>query len=421
MFTIHIVDVVMSAPDKDKPCPKGTKFLGDKFPTVDAFSSTCMRAIAKATAASNAAIPSDRAEDWDFYTTFKDFRQIMTRETADLSATMNEILKFQSIKGQVPGNVPDMLELLTEANDQILEKINTHLDEAEGIRKEADPLLMAVAKQQEALKASTNISGSWNKRNSSSATPDKLNVKLLTARNVSRPQIKFKDLVDNSTKTVFIPRLKDKPFSKKPLSILPEYDDLGKEFYSHPYLYELDLLKHSDKDLAKADPGVAVPLDEAKFAFIDTEPQLLNMIDTLKNEGVIAIDLEHHSYRSFQGITSLIQISSFTQDFLIDPFPLWRELTVLNEITANPKIIKVLHGADKDILWLQRDFSVYVVNLFDTHVAAKSLNFPPGCRSLAYLLHHYCKVATNKQFQLADWRIRPLTEDMMTYARTDTR
>jgi exosome complex exonuclease RRP6 len=27
---------------------------------------------------------------------------------------------------------------------------------------------------------------------------------------------------------------------------------------------------------------------------------------------------------------------------------------------------QVMHGADKDIVWLQRDFGIYVCNLFDT-------------------------------------------------------
>lgn len=29
-------------------------------------------------------------------------------------------------------------------------------------------------------------------------------------------------------------------------------------------------------------------------------------------------------------------------------------------------MVQVFHGADNDVLWLQRDFHVYVVNLFDT-------------------------------------------------------
>ena len=57
-----------------------------------------------------------------------------------------------------------------------------------------------------------------------------------------------------------------------------------------------------------------------------------------------------------------------------------------------------------DIEWLQRDLGIYVVNMFDTGQASRVLNFPKF--SLAYLLQYYCKVEADKQFQLADWRIR---------------
>jgi exosome complex exonuclease RRP6 len=71
-----------------------------------------------------------------------------------------------------------------------------------------------------------------------------------------------------------------------------------------------------------------------------------------------------------------------------------------------------------DIQWLQRDFGIYVVNLFDTYHAAKLLGFAQ--LSLAFLLRHYCHVIADKQYQLADWRIRPLPEQMVNYAREDT-
>ncbi len=71
-----------------------------------------------------------------------------------------------------------------------------------------------------------------------------------------------------------------------------------------------------------------------------------------------------------------------------------------------------------DIQWLQRDFGIYVVNLFDTYQAAKLLGFAQ--LSLAFLLRHYCQVVADKQYQLADWRIRPLPQEMVNYAREDT-
>ena len=71
-----------------------------------------------------------------------------------------------------------------------------------------------------------------------------------------------------------------------------------------------------------------------------------------------------------------------------------------------------------DIVWLQKDFGVYIVNMFDSGQASRNMNFPSF--SLAYLLKTYCNVQANKEYQLADWRIRPLDENMLHYAREDT-
>ena len=49
------------------------------------------------------------------------------------------------------------------------------------------------------------------------------------------------------------------------------------------------------------------------------------------------------------------------------------------------RALQVLHGADSDILWLQRDFGLYVVNMFDTgQVSSKS--FPARCSHVFLLL-----------------------------------
>lgn len=87
-------------------------------------------------------------------------------------------------------------------------------------------------------------------------------------------------------------------------------------------------------------------------------------------------------------------------------------------IFTSSDIVKVFHGCDHDILWLQRDFGLYVVNCFDTYHAAKLLRYP--ALSLAHLLKYYCGVILNKKYQLADWRIRDLTPEMINYAQSDT-
>ena len=51
---------------------------------------------------------------------------------------------------------------------------------------------------------------------------------------------------------------------------------------------------------------------------------------------------QHHSYRTFQGITCLVQISTRTEDFIIDGLDLRSDLHLLNEIFTDPNITKVI-------------------------------------------------------------------------------
>ena len=78
----------------------------------------------------------------------------------------------------------------------------------------------------------------------------------------------------------------------------------------------------------------------------------------------------------------------------------------------------MLHGGKSDVIWLQRDFGLYLVSSFDTYFAALALQLP--FRSLAFLLSKYVEVEADKKYQLADWRIRPLPAEMLAYARSDT-
>lgn len=123
--------------------------------------------------------------------------------------------------------------------------------------------------------------------------------------------------------------------------------------------------------------------------------------------------------RSYQGFTCLIQISTRTKDFIVDPIGLREHLgDALRPIFDNPDKLKVLHGSDMDIQWLQRDFGLYIVNMFDTGQAARVLQYKSF--GLAFLMQTHCGVIADKKYQLADWRMRPLTQEMLKYAREDT-
>jgi hypothetical protein len=56
--------------------------------------------------------------------------------------------------------------------------------------------------------------------------------------------------------------------------------------------------------------------------------------------------------------------------------------------------------------------------VFDTGQAARVMEL--GGYGLAHLLRHYCGINVDKKYQLADWRARPLSAEMLLYARQDT-
>ncbi|XP_052178209.1 protein RRP6-like 3 isoform X2 [Diospyros lotus] len=186
----------------------------------------------------------------------------------------------------------------------------------------------------------------------------------------------------------------------------------------HPYKAEIEaLLKRARVEFDfVGDGNVDLKLSDS-YVWIETESQLRELADLLSKERVFGVDTEQHSLRSFLGFTALIQISTQTEDYLVDTIALHDVMGILRSVFANPEICKVFHGADNDILWLQRDFHIYVVNLFDTAKACEVLLKPQ--KSLAYLLETYCGVATNKQLQREDWRQRPLPVEMVQYSQMD--
>ncbi|KAK6040046.1 3'-5' exonuclease [Cooperia oncophora] len=152
------------------------------------------------------------------------------------------------------------------------------------------------------------------------------------------------------------------------------------------------------------EPIAPLEFEGAPVTMVKTKEELERLRDTLNNCQEFAVDLEHHDYRTYLGLTCLMQISTRTGDYIVDPFPLWNEMHILNDPFTNPGILKVFHGGEHDIEWLQRDFGIYVVNMFDTGRAMRRLEMQKF--SLRYLVQHYCDITLNKKYQLADWRER---------------
>jgi len=141
------------------------------------------------------------------------------------------------------------------------------------------------------------------------------------------------------------------------------------------------------------------------------------MIAALRGQPLLALDTESDSlYRYFFKV-GLIQISTPSTDYLVDPLRL-PDLAPLGDIMADPTVEKVFHAAENDILMLKRDFSFRFANVFDTMLAARILGWKEV--SLAALLAQRFGVTLDKRAQLTDWGHRPLDAAQLSYARLDS-
>jgi ribonuclease D len=138
----------------------------------------------------------------------------------------------------------------------------------------------------------------------------------------------------------------------------------------------------------------------------------------LKTEPLIALDTEAASFHRYRDRVYLLQLSSRTDTYLVDPLAV-PDLPGLGELLSNPDIEVVFHDADYDLRLLQREFGFRASRLFDTRIAAQFLN-EPGI-GLAALLEKYFGVKLDKRFQRADWSTRPISPPMLAYAAEDTR
>jgi ribonuclease D len=152
--------------------------------------------------------------------------------------------------------------------------------------------------------------------------------------------------------------------------------------------------------------------------WIETLPRLEEAIRILGQAKIIGVDLEADSMYHYFEKVCLLQISTESTSYIMDPLAL-RDLSALRPLFSNPRIRKVFHGADYDIRSLYRNFQITVANLFDTQSACKFL----GLREtgLEALLRSRFHVELNKKYQRADWSQRPLSPEMVEYAAMDGR
>ena len=156
-------------------------------------------------------------------------------------------------------DLEEKTDSVVDANDLILERVNNLLDEASG-KKKTDPNLIVasltdgggggLAATLSRLPPASKVA-TWNRATAGvgESRVDKAarsggdgDVRLLAAKNVNRPQLSFKDSIDNGA-APFVSKLRVKPNAKTPLHLsFPSSDFVdhsGNEIVVHPYRDEI--------------------------------------------------------------------------------------------------------------------------------------------------------------------------------------
>ncbi|KOB68897.1 PM-Scl autoantigen-like protein [Operophtera brumata] len=279
---------------------------------------------------------------YDIYQTYTDFGIVTCQISENVVIQSNQIVAFElpEVKLKCSKNDENETEKIIDVNDSLLDRININIDTLRGANQPSELFLRG-------------IGGG----NVGDAT-------FIGAKNIPRPQLSFKDPVDNSY-NLWVPKIFEKPNNIKPLALNILYDEDGQAVgYEHPYSVELNLYQppapfiEPDPDLPEFPP----PIEITPLTIVDTEAKLDELVKHLQECDEIAVDVEHHSYRSYQGITCLIQITTHQGgDFIIDTLKIREHVHKLNHSFTDPKKVK-----------------------------------------------------------MADWRIRPLPQELITYARMDT-
>ncbi|XP_042490266.1 protein RRP6-like 2 isoform X3 [Macadamia integrifolia] len=399
--------------------------LKQKAETLKALATGPLASSVSKLSGSSRGIPSDK--DFHFFCNFDEFKVPM-KEIAEKSESLLKSIGSSSFlwgKEMIfPQDSEEAYDWLVNVSDEVIERCDVSMDEFHRMRKKEEDggkrissiisedgfQLVSGKKKKAGSNSLENVKGD----DSSPVTSVKVasrDKKTTGARprvpfhipSIVRPQDQYKIMVNNS----------NQPFEH----VWLKRSEDGSRFI-HP-LEELSVYDFVDRNIGNVESVKPLPIESTPFKLIEEVKDLKELAAKLQNVDEFAVDLEHNQYRSFQGMTCLMQISTRSEDYVVDTLKL-RVLIGphLRELFKDPLKKKVMHGADRDIVWLQRDFGIYICNLFDTGQASRVLQLERN--SLEYLLHHFCGVTANKEYQNADWRLRPIPDEMLRYAREDT-
>lgn len=155
-----------------------------------------------------------------------------------------------------------------------------------------------------------------------------------------------------------------------------------------------------------------------QYQLIETQDQLNNFVEQIKNKPILAIDTEFMRRRTLYPEVALIQVYDGEHLALIDPLA---ELSLFDfwQILKDPNVLKVLHSPSEDIEVFQKYAGFVPAPLFDTQFALQILG-EGNCMGFALMVKMLLDIEIDKSESRTNWLQRPLTKKQLDYAAADT-
>lgn len=171
-------------------------------------------------------------------------------------------------------------------------------------------------------------------------------------------------------------------------------------------------------DLRAARNRIRQPSKPMSHIHVKSAEQADGLIRDLAGAERFALDCEAAGFHRYSDRLCLLQLTVGERTYVIDPLA-FDPSGILREPIERPDVGVIMHGADFDLRLLSRDLGIRLRGLLDTQVCAALLG-EEGL-GLQALLESRLGVTLSKKYQRADWANRPLSEEMLEYAASDTR
>lgn len=151
---------------------------------------------------------------------------------------------------------------------------------------------------------------------------------------------------------------------------------------------------------------------------ITTTEELAAFCRPLGKAEFIAVDTEFMRERTYWPRLCLAQVAGPDEAAAIDALAEGIDLSPLDELMANSKVLKVFHAARQDLEIFYLRMNKVPEPLFDTQVAAMVCGHGEAA-SYESLATKLAKARIDKSSRFTDWSRRPLSERQITYAISD--